>query len=75
MSNVQLDEPGLETLQEVITSRDYESCPIIKSSNGINTIIVVKSNGNSQSIQAGTNHGDDNHYEPLESSAVGVLLQ
>jgi hypothetical protein len=75
MSNAQSDELGLETLQEVITSRDYESCPTIKSNNTGNRIIVVKPDGMLHSIEAGRNQGDDNHYEPLENRKVGALFR
>ena len=64
----------LLTQSDVITLRDYEMCPTIKSNNAINTIIVVKSDGMSHSIEARRNHGDDNHYEPRENHTVGVLL-
>ncbi len=61
----------IATQQDVITSCDYETCPTIKNNNEINTVIVVKSDGNLHSIEAGTNHGDDNHYKSLENRAVG----
>ena len=61
----------LSTPLDVITSCDYETCPTIKSNNEINTVIVVKSDGNLHSFEAGSNCGDDNHYEPLEDRAVG----
>ena len=64
----------LLTQSDVITLRDYEMCPTIKSNNAINTIIVVKSDGNLLAIEARRNHGDDNHYEPRENHTVGVLL-
>ncbi len=75
MNNIQPDEMDLATLRDVITSSDYETCPTIKSNNEVNTIIVVKSDGNSHSIKAGRNHGRDNHYESLENRAVGGAAQ
>jgi hypothetical protein len=75
MNNIPAVEMGFLTQRDVITSCDYETCPTIKSNNAINTIIVVKPDGMLHSIDAGRNHSDDNHYEPLENRAVGVLLQ
>ena len=63
------------TPSDVITLGDYETCPTIKSDNDLSTVIVVKSDGNSHSIEAGTNHGDDNYYEPPENRSVGDALQ
>ncbi len=37
-------------MQHVITTRDYGTCPTIKSNNAIKTMIVVKSDGNSHSM-------------------------
>jgi hypothetical protein len=65
----------LSTLLDVITLCDYEKCPTIKSNNETNTVIVVKSDGNSHSIETGRNYGDDNHYEPVETRAVGGTQQ
>ena len=65
---------GLSTPSDVITLCDYETCPTIKRNNETNTITVVKTDGNLLSIEARRNHGDDNHYEPLENCTVGVLL-
>ncbi|OLD35698.1 MAG: hypothetical protein AUI50_00900 [Crenarchaeota archaeon 13_1_40CM_2_52_14] len=65
----------LSTPSDVITLRGYETCPTIKSDNDLITVIVVKSDGNSHSIEAGSNHGDDNYYEPLESRSVGEARQ
>jgi hypothetical protein len=65
----------IATQQDVITLCDYETCPTIKSNNGINAVIVVKSDENLHSIEAGTNHGDDNHYKSLENRAVDGALQ
>jgi hypothetical protein len=75
MKNIHTDEIGLTTQQDVITLCDYETCPTIKSNNEVNRTIVVKSDGNLHPIEAGRNHGDHNHYEPLENRPVGVLLQ
>ena len=63
----------LSTPLNVITLCDYERCPTIKSNNAGNTS-VVKSDENSLSSETGTNHDDDNHYEPLESRTVGDPL-
>jgi hypothetical protein len=60
--------------RDVIASCDYGTCPTIKCNNAINTIIVVKSDGNLQSIQARTDHSDSSHYESLENRTLGVLL-
>jgi len=38
-------------------------------------LIVVKFDGNLQSIEARRDRGYDNYYEPLENRAVMVLLQ
>lgn len=65
--------PG--TQREVITSCDYGTCPTIKSNNVIITMIVVKSDENLQSNQAGRIHIDNNHYEPVEIRTLGVPLQ
>jgi len=70
-----MNEVYLATKRHVITLCDYEMCPTIKSNTGINTMIVVKSDGMLHSIEAGRDHGDDNHYEPLENRAIGVPLQ
>jgi len=75
MNNIQPDEIDLASQRDVITSSDYETCPTIKSNNEINTIIVVKSDGNLHSIKAGSNHGGDNHYKSLENRAVGRAAQ
>jgi hypothetical protein len=75
MNNIHPDEMDLAAQQDVITLCDYETCPTIKRNNGSNTLIVVKSDGNLHSIEAGRNHGDHTHYEPLENHPVGVLLQ
>ncbi len=75
MNNIHLDEIDLATQRDVITLCDYETCPTIKGNSGINAIIVVKSDGNLHSIEAGRNHFDDNHYEPLENRSVGAPLQ
>ena len=74
MNNIHPDEMDPAAQQDVITSCDYETCPTIKRNNGSNTLIVVKSDGMLHSIEARRNHGDDNHYEPLENRTVGVLL-
>jgi len=74
MNNIHPDEMDLATPRDVITLCDYETCPTVKSSNKSSGIIVVISDGNPHSIEAGINHGDDNYYEPLENRSVGVLL-
>jgi hypothetical protein len=58
--------------QDVITLRDYETCPTIKSNNELNTINVVKSDENSRPFEAGRGHSGDNHYKSLENRAVGA---
>jgi len=68
-------ETDLASQRDVITLCDYETCPTIKSNNDLSTVIVVKSDGNSHSIEAGSNHGDDNYYEPLENRSVGDARQ
>ena len=62
-------------MQHVITTRDYGTCPTIKSNNIIKTMIVVKSDGNLHSIKAGRNHGGDSHHKSLENRAVGGVAQ
>jgi hypothetical protein len=61
----------LSISRDAITLCNYETCPTIKRSNETNTVIVVKSDENLYSIEAGRNYGDDGHYELLEDSAVG----
>ena len=75
INSSQPDEIDLSTQLNVITLCDHEQCPTNKSSNRSNTMIVVRSDGNLQSIKAGGNHSDDGHNQPLESPAVGVLLR
>ena len=70
-----MHEIELITPRDVITTCDYVACPNIKSNNEINTVIVVKSDGNLHSIEAGTNHDRDNHYKSLENRAVGGAAQ
>jgi len=65
----------LSTPLDVITLCDYETCPAIKSDNETNTVIVVKSDGNSHSIETGTNHDCDNHDKSLENRSVGSARQ
>jgi hypothetical protein len=65
----------LSTLLDVITLCDYETCPTIKSDNEVNTVVVVKSDGNSHSIETGTNHDCDNLHKSLENCSVGGLRQ
>jgi hypothetical protein len=66
---------GLATPRHVITLCDHVACPTIKSNNESHTVIVVKSDENSHSIETGRNYGDDNHYELPEDSAVGGAHQ
>ena len=75
MNNIHPNEMDLATQRDVITLCDYETCPTIKSNNEINTIIVVKSDGNLRSIKAGRNHGGYSHYKSLENRAVGGAAQ
>ena len=65
----------LATQQDVITLCDYKTCPTIKSNREINTVIVVKSDGNLHPIKAGRNQSVDNHYKSLENRAVGGALR
>jgi hypothetical protein len=75
MNNIHTDEIYLGAQQDVITLRDYETCPTIKSNNELNTINVVKSDENSRPFEAGSDHSDDNHYKSLENRAVGGAHQ
>jgi len=61
MDDTSLNDSDSTAQRDVITLCDYETCPTIKGNNGINTIIVVKSDGNLHSIEAGTNHSEVNH--------------
>ena len=74
MNNTHPSEIDLATQREVITICDHRTCPTIKSKNAINTMIVVKSDGNSHSLKAGRIHSDNTHYEPFENRTLGVLL-
>ena len=65
----------LSTLSDVITLCGYGMCPTIKCNDGMNTIIVVKSDGNLLSIETGTNHDRDNHYKSPENRALGGAQQ
>jgi hypothetical protein len=71
MNNIPPEEIDLATQLDVITLCDYETCPTIKSKDEVNGVIVVKSDGNSHSIEAGNNHSDDNHYKSLENHTIG----
>ena len=75
MNGMHSAESDLASQRDVITSCDYETCPTVKSHNDLNTVLVVKFDGNSHSIEAGINHGDDNYYEPLENRSVGDARQ
>ena len=75
MNDIHRVEADLVSQRDVITLCDYESRPTIKSSNEINTVIVVKSDENLHSIEAGTNRERDNHYKSLENRAVGGAHQ
>jgi hypothetical protein len=75
MNGIHSIETDLATQCDVITLCDYEMCPTVKSNNERNTTIVVKSDGNSHSIEAASNHNYNNHYKPLENRSLGVLLQ
>ena len=75
MNNTHPNELDLPTQWDVITICNYGTCPTIKSNNTINTIIVVKFDGNLRSIEAQRNRSDDNYYEPIENRTVGVSLQ
>jgi hypothetical protein len=74
MNNLQLSGLDLRAHPCVITLCDYELCPTIKSNNGSKLVIVVKSDGNSQSIKARSLHrGVD--LRSLENSAIGGIAQ
>ncbi len=74
MNNIQARESNRVRDQDVITSRDYELCPTIKSDSDAYAMIVVKSDGNSQSIKAGSLHrGVD--LRSLENSALGSIAR
>ena len=75
MNNIHPGEMVLATRRDVITLGDYEMCPTVKSDKEIDTIIVVKPDGNLQPIQAGRDHGSDNRYKSLENRAVGGAAQ
>ena len=75
MYNTHPSEIDLGTERGVITLCDYGTCPTIKSNNAINTMIVVKSDGNLHSIKAGRIHSHNDHYEHVENRTLGVLLQ
>jgi len=74
MNDIHPVETNLASQRDVITLRDYERCPTIKSNDVVHTIIGVKSDGMSHSIEAGKNHNRDNHCKPLENRTVGVSL-
>jgi len=75
MNNIHPGEMVLATRRDVITLGDYEMCPTVKSDKEIDTIIVVRSDGNLHSIKAGRDHGSDSHYKSLENRAVGGAAQ
>ena len=75
MNDTHRNEIDLAEQPDVITICDNETCPTIKSDDGINTIIMVKSDGDLRSIEAGRNHGDYYHFESLENRAVGDAHQ
>ena len=68
-------ESDLASQRDVITLCDYETCPTIKSNNDLSTVIVVKSDGNSHSIEAGTNHDYNSHYKSFENRSIGEAHQ
>ena len=61
--------------RDVITLCDYETCPTIKSDYDLSTVVVVKSDGNSHSIEAGTNHDYNSHYKSFENRSIGEAHQ
>jgi hypothetical protein len=75
MTSNRSDETDLVAQRDVITLCNYAMCPTIKSNNGTNAMNVVKSDENSHSIKAGSNHNYNNHYKPLENRSLGVQLQ
>jgi hypothetical protein len=52
---------------EVITLCDYEMCPTIKSDNELYSIIVVKWDGESQSVDSCVGY----RFEPHKNRAIG----
>jgi hypothetical protein len=74
MNNIHSNYLARLVERDVITSCDYEMCPTIKSNSDSNTMIVVKSDGNSQSIKARSIHRG-NGLRSLENSAIGGLAQ
>ena len=68
-------ETDLASQRDVITLCDYETCPTIKSNNDLSTVIVVKSDGNSHSIETGTNHDYNSHYKSFENRSIGEAHQ
>jgi hypothetical protein len=75
MNDTHSNDLALSAQSDVITTCGYRTCPTIKSNNAINTVIVVRFDGNLQSIEARRDRGYGNYYEPLENRAVMVLLQ
>ena len=56
-----------DNLFDVITLCDYSTCPTIKKNNETYSLIVVKSDGKSQSIDSCIGH----RLEPDENRAIG----
>ena len=56
-----------DSLLVVITLCDYSTCPTIKSNNETYALIVVKSDGESQSIDTFSGHG----FESRQNLALG----
>src|SRR5207244_13327165 len=58
----------------VITLCDYGTCPNIKSKNAIKTMIVVKYDGNYNSIETQTNHIVRYHNDSFNIHNSGVQM-
>ena len=56
-----------DNLRDVITLCDYETCPTIKCDNKGHVMIVVKSGGESQSVDSRKDHSFESH----ENRAIG----
>src|SRR3989442_1713038 len=70
MNNTHSNELALSAQRDVITTCDYGTCPTIKSNNAINTLIVVKCDGNLQSIEARRDRGYDNYRSEEHTSEL-----
>lgn len=57
-----------DNLMDVITLCDYETCPTVKCDNEGHAMIVVKSDGESQSVNGCIDHSFESH----QSRAIGA---